>query len=415
MTDLYTQIVNTPVGQPRRQERRPAGAPRRWSATSPASRCSTAGRCSAPRPAGGSARRSARRWPAPASTPRPRHGDGLRAAAADAGLDAAVWNADAPGGDQLQGAGLRRERDRAAATQPRRAARASSTRRSARSRPNGRLLVLGTPPEDCAGPARAHRPARAGGLHPLARQGGSRRRHGAARVRRARAPRASWTRRCGSCCRRGRPTSRARWSASAGRQAPPGEIDWERPLDGKVGAGHRRLARHRRGDRRDARARRRARRRPRHPGPGRRPARRDRRAGRHRRRARHHRRRRPAAILRSWSSEPAASTWSSTTPASPATRRSPAWTEDRWRQVLDINLSAQERIDDALLDGEALGARRADRLRVLDERHRRQQRPDQLRDVEGGRDRDGPGAGARAGASAARPSTPSRPGSSRPR
>ena len=41
------------------------------------------------------------------------------------------------------------------------------------------------------------------------------------------------------------------------RSPTPPELDWERPLDGQGGAGHRRLARDRRGDRRDPRPRRR--------------------------------------------------------------------------------------------------------------------------------------------------------------
>ena len=66
----------------------------------------------------------------------------------------------------------------------------SSSTPCARSRcPSGRVVVLGTPPEQCRGAARGDRPARARGLRPLGRQGVRPRRHRAAGLRRARAPR----------------------------------------------------------------------------------------------------------------------------------------------------------------------------------------------------------------------------------
>ena len=109
----------------------------------------------------------------------------------------------------------------------------------------------------------------------------------------------------------------------------------------------------------------------------------------------------------------AASTSSSTTPASRATRRSARMSEDQWDSVLAVNLTSQERLTAALLDGDLLRPRRPDRLRLVDERHRRQPRPGQLRDEQGGRDRARRGARARARARAARRSTRSRPASSR--
>ena len=69
--------------------------------------------------------------------------------------------------------------------------------------------------------------------------------------------------------------------------------------------------------------------------------------------------------------------------------------EDRWAQLMEINLSSEERINDALLDAKRLNAERPHRLRLLDVGDRGQLRPDQLRRLEGRRDRDGRIAGAR--------------------
>ncbi len=87
--------------------------------------------------------------------------------------------------------------------------------------PNGRVVVLGTPPS-VAGSTRAATAQRAlGGLHPLARQGGGRaRRDGAARARLRRGRGPARPRPCASCSRPARPTSPARWCGSA-RASPP--------------------------------------------------------------------------------------------------------------------------------------------------------------------------------------------------
>ena len=61
--------------------------------------------------------------------------------------------------------------------------------------------------------------------------------------------------------------------------------------------------------------------------------------------------------------------------------------EERWSGLMEINLSSVERVDDALLDGGLIGAGGRDRVRLLDVGHRRQRRADQLRDLEGRRDR----------------------------
>ncbi len=73
-------------------------------------------------------------------------------------------------------------------------------------------------------------------------------------------------------------------------------------------------------------------------------------------------------------------------------------TEDLWSTVIDINLIAPQRIDQELFEREAVREQRPDRVRLVDQRHRRQRRSDQLLDLEGGRDRDRPGMGAAAGA-----------------
>ena len=54
--------------------------------------------------------------------------------------------------------------------------------------------------------------------------------------------------------------------------------------------------------------------------------------------------------------------------------------EDQWDSVLAVNLESIERINDALLERRS---RPADRVRVVDQRHRRQPRADQLRDQQG--------------------------------
>ena len=63
---------------------------------------------------------------------------------------------------------------------------------------------------------------------------------------------------------------------------------------------------------------------------------------------------------------------------------------ERWSTVIGVNLDAPQRITDALTQADAgrgAASRRTDRLRVVDQRHRGQRRADQLRDLEGRRDR----------------------------
>ena len=83
-----------------------------------------------------------------------------------------------------------------------------------------------------------------------------------------------------------------------------------------------------------------------------------------------------------------ASTSSCTTPASRATRRSAQHgRRPVWSSVLEVNLIAPDRINDALLARDLMPARRPDHRRLVDRGHRRQPGPDELRDVQGRRDR----------------------------
>ena len=61
-----------------------------------------------------------------------------------------------------------------------------------------------------------------------------------------------------------------------------------------------------------------------------------------------------------------------------------------WASVLSVNLEAQLRINDALLTSDVLGRRQPDRLRVVDEWHRRQPWTGELRGQQGGHHRHGP-------------------------
>ena len=138
-----------------------------------------------------------------------------------------------------------------------------------RTAPSGRVIVLGTPPEQSDSVVDGDRATRARGLRARAGQGAARRRDGQSRLRGTR--------------RRGQPRGHPallRLRAVRVRRRPGGpdrggHVDRARRLGAAAGrprrARHGRLARHRRVDRRDARPRRRPRHLPRHPG-GRRDA-----------------------------------------------------------------------------------------------------------------------------------------------
>ncbi len=213
MSDLYAQLVNSPVGSLRGLEGGSAapGAARPLSPRGAAHRRRRAARRCARRTPGGSARDG------PGRCGRQDEHD-ARAAAARGGRGsgprrrALQPRERRPGA--LQGPRVRRLRDRRLDRAHRAAALLlSGARRPAAQRARDRA-------RHAAGAGRLeqgrHRPASARGLHPLARQGGRRtRRDRAARVSSPRAPRTSSPRRCASCSRRARPTSPARSSRSA--------------------------------------------------------------------------------------------------------------------------------------------------------------------------------------------------------
>ena len=257
---------------------------------------------------------------------------------------------------------------------------ASSTPASAGSQRNGRVVVLGTPPAEAGSTRGRDRAARAGGLHPLARQGDRRpRRDRPARARRrgrrgpARLDPAlpalaalGLRLRPGGAGRPGRrPAPRDRLGAAARRQD---------------GAGHRRLARDRRRDRRDpgaATAPRvvgldvpQAARGPRARSPPRSTATRSSSTS-------------PRADAPERIAErlaPTASTSSSTTPASPATGRSRKMPEERW-SAADGDQPLQRGADQRRPARRAACCAANGRIVCVSSmsRDRRQLRPDQLR------------------------------------
>ena len=96
----------------------------------------------------------------------------VRSAIAAAGLDATVFNPDAPGEQRFKALVF----DATGIVDSTRAGRAAGVLPPYR--PPDRALragvVLGTPPAECESTARGDRAARAGGVHPLARQGARR-------------------------------------------------------------------------------------------------------------------------------------------------------------------------------------------------------------------------------------------------
>ncbi len=144
-----------------------------------------------------------------------------------------MCNADAaPEQTHVQGARVRRHRDRGQRAARRRRGRSfDPTIRRVRS--SGRVIVLGTPPADCERPPRRSRSGRSRGscARSARRSGGARRRSSSTS---ATEPRISSSRRCASSCRRSRRTSPGRWYGSARRPRRRRRLDWERPLAAKV-------------------------------------------------------------------------------------------------------------------------------------------------------------------------------------
>ena len=333
-----------PPGPLHRQAARPARVARRCAATSPASpRLAGPALRRRRRPHGRDRRR--RRSPRAGAEIRQVRPDGRgrqarrarlrrhRASRTPTGLRALYefFHADDPRARPERPAGRARHAARASAEPPRR--RSPSARSRASCAP---------PPRSCARARRASsstsRPA----------------------------PRPTRSRRCASC-------SRAKSAYVSGQVIRIGAGEPDRPAG--LGAAarrprrgrHRRLARHRRGDRRDAGARRRDVVGVDVPAQGEELADGGQRDRRLLAAARHHRRGRARAARRAPdASATAAPTSSSTTPASRATARSGGCPRTSGTSCSAINLTAQERINDALLDGGVLRAGRADRHRLLD-------------------------------------------------
>ena len=175
MSDRYSQLVRMPVAGRSSQADRAARSRSSWSAGRPASVIAAACCSAAPGAAGRGRGAGAGRAAAP--TRRPRSDDPVRALAAAAGLDAAVFN---PARRRPTSASRRScstppgSLDR----RPGRAAARSSIRRSGACWRRGRVIVLG-----------GRRGARCEGFTRSLGQGDRARRDGQPRARRARAPR----------------------------------------------------------------------------------------------------------------------------------------------------------------------------------------------------------------------------------
>ena len=318
-----------------------------------------------------------------------------RTAAADAGLDAGVWSPDAAPEDQTFKA-LVFDASGIENSEQLREAWAFFGPTIRRVRGSGRVIVLGAPPEDCKRPRQATAQR---ALEGLVRSIGKELRKGAtaqliyvgakaepqieSTLRFFLSPKSAYV--SGQVVRIG---------ASA---LPADGIDWELPLSGTVRARDRRLEGHRESDRQGARARRRPRDRARRARPAARARGDDRRARRLDAGARHHRRGRAGADRH--------------LPARDARRRRRGRAQRRRDAGQDARADGRGPVEHGARDQpdrsgadqrRAARARgdsreRADRVRVVDERHRRQRRPDQLRDLQGRRDRHGrvDGAGAR--------------------
>ncbi len=157
----------------------------------------------------------------------------LRAAAADAHLHAGIWNPDAAT-EQQRFKALVFDATGIKASEQLTEAWAFLHPTIRRVLGSGRVIVLGTPPEDCESPAEAIAQR---ALEGLVRAVGKELRRGAtaqllyvASGRRGRARVDA----CASSSRRARRSSRARWSGSARRRRPTRRSTGSVPLAGKV-------------------------------------------------------------------------------------------------------------------------------------------------------------------------------------
>ena len=396
-------------------DRGAAGADAAGALQRPATRCWTVAPWWARRRAGGSAGPRSTCWPRPAWRTATESADELRTAAADAGLDASVWNADAPSGEKFKALVFDASGHHRPARQLAELHRFFHSGDPHASARTGAWSCWARRPRTPRSPGE-HTAQRA--LEGFTRSLGKEMRGGGtvqlvyvAPGRRA----ASWTARCASCCRRSRPTSRARWCGSAQAERAAGDSTGTSRCAGKValvtGASR---------------------------GIGASIASVLARDGAH-----------VVGLdipalgddLRTVTSELGGSALEVDVTDADAPKLIADHLEAEHGGV-DVVVHNAGVTRDKTIAGHGRGPlapgdrhqpvepgadrqpaaggrdaqrRRADRDRVLDERHRRQQRPDQLRHLQGGRDRHGRLDGAGVREARAPPSTRSRPGSSRPR
>ena len=319
--------------------------------------------------------------------------DEVRAALGTASIDAGVWNPEAPGEQRWKG--LVFDASGIAASGELRELWAFFHPTIRRIVPSGRLIVVGTPPEDCADPAAATAQR---ALEGFVRAAGKELRGGATAQLLYVAPGAEG--RLGSSLRFFLSPRSAYVSgqvARIGTGRPVPDFDPADPAARQGRPRHRRRPRDRGVDRPGPRSRRRPRRRARPARPRRRSRAGDRRDRRIDDRRRHHRGRGAGDDLRR-----ARRRARRDRHRRPQRRRHPR--QDARRHGRGALGHADRHQPDQRGADQRRAARtrspaggRPDRLRLLDERDRRQRRADELLDLQGRSDRDGRGDGSGAG------------------